>query len=222
MGKHLEKELRVDHRHLVLFFLGAVIVCASFFALGFVVGRVQIQESTLVGTNRTESARLQLSGSGKVIPTKHAKVGAIQGQIEPPSLKERHRRSIKTQDYRTELDFYSAVKDQIVNDNFRPGTDHSKKAKKVKSELKKKPKNRAPKPIGLLRLQVASVIKKADAERLAQKLRVKGYPVLVVSPSKEESPQWIRVQVGPFKSPQKTAAVKIQLAKDGYESFLRR
>jgi len=222
MEKHLEKELRVDHRHLLLFFLGAVVVCASFFALGFVVGRVQIHETTLVATNKTESHPVQPSPTGKVIPTKHTKGELSPAQIESPSFKEKNHRPIKTQDYRTKLDFYSAVKDQIIDDNFRPGTVSSKTSKNLKSELKRRSKKQSLKTIGLLRLQVASVIKKADAERLAQKLRVKGYPVLVVSPSKGESPQWIRIQVGPFKSPQKTAQVKLQLAKDGYESFLRR
>ena len=39
------KELRLDNRHLLLFFLGAVLICASFFALGFWMGRGQAGEA---------------------------------------------------------------------------------------------------------------------------------------------------------------------------------
>jgi len=222
MEKDLERQLGIDHRHLLLFFLGAVVVCASFFSLGFLVGRVQTNETTVVATNKTEAYPAQPSPTDKGIRTKHTKVEPSGGQIESPSFQKRNHPSIKTQDYRTQLDFYSAVKDQNIDDNFRAGTVSSKIDKKVKLKSKQRSKKESLKTIGLLRLQVASVTKKADAERLAQKLRVKGYPVLVVSPSKGESPQWIRIQVGPFKSPKKTAQVKLQLAKDGYESFLRR
>ncbi len=44
---HDTKSFRIDYRHLAFFFLGAVCVCAVFFALGFVVGRAQAFETAL-------------------------------------------------------------------------------------------------------------------------------------------------------------------------------
>ena len=41
------KSFRIDYRHMTFFFLGAVCVCAVFFALGFVVGRAQAFETAL-------------------------------------------------------------------------------------------------------------------------------------------------------------------------------
>ena len=41
------RQLRLGHRHLAFFFIGAVAVCAIFFALGFVVGRGQTYEAAM-------------------------------------------------------------------------------------------------------------------------------------------------------------------------------
>ena len=59
---HDTKSFRIDYRHLTFFFLGAVCVCAVFFALGFVVGRAQAFETALQdGTRR--ACRMALSAA---------------------------------------------------------------------------------------------------------------------------------------------------------------
>jgi hypothetical protein len=52
------KFVRIDHRHLAFFFLGAVAICAVFFALGFVVGRAQAFEIASKGTDTAKNAKL--------------------------------------------------------------------------------------------------------------------------------------------------------------------
>jgi rare lipoprotein A len=74
----------------------------------------------------------------------------------------------------------------------------------------------------LLHLQVAALRKRADASRLADELRGKGYPVVVVAASKSENPRWIRVKVGPYRSTREASRVKARLARDGYDSIVRR
>ena len=67
----------------------------------------------------------------------------------------------------------------------------------------------------ILSLQVSAVKNRTEAERLAQELRNKGYPVFVLAPSKKARPAWIRVQVGPFKNMKKITEIKRKLKKDG-------
>jgi cell division septation protein DedD len=224
MEKNLEnKELQLGHRHLLLFFLGAVVICASFFALGFVVGRGQAREATLATSGQPPDDSLGLVAAGTVEQPAGTRPKTVPRGDQPASAKSIQPAATSSRDYRKELDFYSAVKDPSLDENFRPHPSESKK--KVARQQPKAQKRSArslPKTRGLLHLQVAAVKNRIEADRLAEKLRVKGYPVFVVSPSKSESPQWIRVQVGPFESAKKTSQVKAQLARDGYEPLLRR
>lgn len=215
------KEVRLDNRHLMLFFLAAVLICAGFFALGFWMGRGQAGEATLAVGDGAESS---LSTSGAVsppagteatqAPSSERTKGSGSGLQDPAS----------SPDLRKELDFYSAVKDQSLDENFSPRT--SGKENRKGARQPSGPRRAAsPSPSnagGLLHLQVAALRKRSDANRLADELRGKGYPVVVVAPSKSENPQWIRVKVGPYRSTRETSQVKARLARDGYDSMLRR
>lgn len=215
------KELRLDNRHLLLFFLGAVLICASFFALGFWMGRGQAGEATLaVG----DGARSGLTASGAVSPptgtggTRASSRGGTDGgksTMQDPA---------SPPDLRKELDFYSAVKEQSVEENFSPPPSGKEKEKPARqpSRAPRASSGSAANTGGLLHLQVAALRKRADANRLADELRGKGYPVVVVAASKSDNPQWIRVKVGPYRSTRETSRVKARLARDGYDPILRR
>lgn len=214
------KELRIDNRHLLLFFLAAVLICASFFALGFWMGHGQAGEAARAVGDGPPS---NLATSGTMSPP----AGTKGTQASSPGVTEGSRTTMQDPagpaDLRKELDFYSAVKDQSVDENFSPRPTEKEKQKEARQP------SRAPGASsasagnagGMLHLQVAALRKRADANRLADELRGKGYPVVVVTPSKSESPQWIRVKVGPYRSTRETSQVKARLARDGYDSILR-
>lgn len=214
------KELRLDNRHLLLFFLGAVLICASFFALGFWLGREQAGEAIPAAGAGAPS---DLTASGAVHPpagTEGTRASSRGGGGAGPTMKD----AASPPDLRKELDFYSAVKDQSVDENFSPppsGKETEKPARQP-SRARRASSGSAANTGGLLHLQVAALRKRADANRLADELRGKGYPVVVVAASKSENPQWIRVKVGPFRSTRETSRVKARLARDGYDSILRR
>ena len=219
------KELRLDNRHLLLFFLGAVLICASFFSLGFWLGRGQAGEAPLaVGDGLQPDLQASGASAGEVNPP--AATGGIRATPpdQPAGPASAKPDPANPPDFRKELDFYSAVKDQSVDENFRPRSSEEKnrKAARQPSKARRAP-SRSPSGSGsLLHLQVAALRNRADANRLAAELRGKGYPVVVVAPSKSETPAWIRVKVGPFRSARKTSQVKARLARDGYESIMRR
>ena len=212
------KELRLDNRHLLLFFLGAVLICASFFALGFWLGRGQAGEARLAA-----GAPSGLTATGAVSPpsgTEGTRASSRGGGGAGSTLQD----APGPPDLRKELDFYSAVKDQSVDENFSPRPSGKEKPKPARqpSKARKASSGSAASAGGLLHLQVAALRKRADANRLADELRGKGYPVVVVAASKSENPQWIRVKVGPYRSTRETSRVKARLARDGYDSILRR
>ena len=199
------KELRLDNRHLLLFFLGAVLICAGFFALGFWMGHGQTGEA------------IRVVGDGKHSGLAGSKVANATAGVKSPQASD-------PTDMRKDLDFYSAVTDQSLDENFSPRLS-DKKAKEEQrkpSSLRRGSSGPTVSSSELIHLQVAALRNRSDANRLADELRGKGYPVVVVAASKSEEPQWIRVKVGPFRNTRKTAQVKARLARDGFESILRR
>ena len=78
------KSFRIDYRHLAFFFLGAVCVCAVFFALGFVVGRAQAFETALKirKTSRTQPM------APSVPLLRQAALSRWSGKEEPPVVTE--------------------------------------------------------------------------------------------------------------------------------------
>lgn len=212
------KELSLDSRHLLLFFLSAVLICAGFFALGFWMGRGQAGEATLAVGDGAQSSPAA-PGAVKVAAAAEETRTISPGRTE--GTRSRTQDPASPPDLRKELDFYSAVKDQSLDENFRPlpsGKEKRTEARQPSGRRRDSPDSPSGAG-GLLHLQVAALRNRSDANRLADELRGKGYPVVVVAPSKSEKPQWIRVKVGPYRSTREASRVKARLARDGYDSI---
>jgi len=229
---HDTKSLRIDYRHLAFFFLGAVCVCAVFFTLGFVVGRAQAFETAL-----KDQEDLKSTANGAIsAPPAPSSALSVSGKEEPPvatkpadKAEDAIHRSPGV-DYRKDLDFYAAVKEQKVDQNFHP---ESPKPNKAAASGKKWPVESGSRSAsasarnggsraGLVSLQVAALKSSAEADRLAKTLRSKGYPVFIVNPVKEDPSRLIRVQVGPYTSAAEAAKVKTRLGTEGYTAISKR
>jgi cell division septation protein DedD len=222
------KSFQVDYRHLAFFFIGAVAVCAVFFALGFVVGRAQTPETALKdpGSPKGATDKDFVEAAADANTQAAAKEGATAlsdnspGGSRPPSAG----------DYRKELDYYSTLKDQKINQSFHlesadaqkswPASDKRSADATVPARASAKPK--VPVSGSLRSLQVAALKSSADAEKLAKVLRAKGYPVFTVNTSKQDANKLIRVQVGPYTSDAEAARTKARLAMDGYSVITKR
>jgi len=217
------KSFRIDYRHLAFFFLGAVCVCAVFFALGFIVGRAQAFETALkdqedIKNTATPASSSTLAVAGKEeTPVVSEAIGKVEEKShEPPRA-----------DYRKDLDFYSAVKEQKVDQNFHPESPKPNKtlasAKKSKTESESRGASAAARNggsrAGLIILQVAALKSSAEADRMAKTLRSKGYPVFIVNPAKEDSSKLVRVQIGPYTNEAEAAKVKARLGTEGYTAI---
>ena len=223
------KSLRIDYRHLAFFFLGAVCVCAVFFALGFVVGRAQAFETAL-----KDQEDLKNTATGAIgTPSAPSNTLAVAGKEEPAPVAEVAGKTESANhetpraDYRKDLDFYSAVKEQKVDQNFHPEPPkpnrRSAPASKSKPESESRVDSTAARSsgsrAGTVSLQVAALKSSAEADRLAKTLRSKGYPVFIVNPAKEDSSKLIRVQIGPYTTEAEATKVKARLGTDGYTTI---
>jgi len=225
---HDTKSFRIDYRHLAFFFIGAVSVCAVFFALGFVVGRAQAFETAL-----KDQEDLKNTATGAVgTPAVPSSTLAVAGKEEPPVVTEgigkaeEKNHEPSRADYRKDLDFYSAVKEQKVDQNFHPESPKPNKAvssAKSKAESESRGSNTAARNggsrAGLVSLQVAALKSSAEADRLAKTLRSKGYPVFIVNPAKDDASKLIRVQIGPYTSEAEATKVKARLGTEGYTAI---
>lgn len=223
---HDTKSFRFDYRHLTFFFLGAVCVCAVFFALGFVVGRAQAFETAL----KEQEDPKNLSNGTVSSPPAPGDPVPVTSREEPAAANEADaNHGAARADYRKDLDFYSAVKEQKVDQNFHPESPRSDKtaasAKKQKAGTEigsaspgaRSSGSRA----GLVSLQVAALKSAGEADRLAKTLRTRGYPVFIVNPPKEDLSKLIRVQIGPYTSEAEATKVKARLSTEGYTAITK-
>lgn len=226
---HDTQSFRIDYRHLAFFFLGAVSVCAVFFALGFVVGRAQAFETALKDQEEVKSG----ANSATSAPSASSSALAVATQEDPAAQVEPEGRSavasheVPRADYRKDLDFYSAVKEPKVDQNFHPESPKSNKNAGTAKKSKTEPENRSASDSarkgssgrGGVSLQVAALKSSADADRMAKTLRSKGYPVFIVNPPKEDASKLIRVQIGPYTSEAEATKVKTRLGSEGYTAI---
>ncbi|MFN8007611.1 MAG: SPOR domain-containing protein [Terriglobia bacterium] len=232
-GSLESKSLNLDHRHLAFFFLAAVGVCAVFFALGYVVGRAHsattpakepwaeksvedsspVAQSSPAAESTAKEGLRPVGGDAKPAGKEVGEEVATAAGSEPPP----------------DLDFYKAVKESKVDENFHPDTAKEKTPSKAsaKSDASKSAKNiskaqpakQASDPV--ISLQVAALKGTAEAEKLAKTLRSKGYHVFVIHPDKNQPDQLIRVQVGPYNSDSEAAKIKKKLESEGYKSIVK-
>jgi len=219
------RQLRLGDRHLAFFFIGAVAVCAIFFALGFVVGRGQTYEAAI--KDQTSSTRALDSKSTPISsqtpleePMENAKLtGTDPGKPVP--------KRDQDADYRRELDFYNSLDRKNADENFHPANQKSEKrpalaeTAKLKAASLPRPALRAPSG-SLVSLQVGAFSNGSDADKVAKVLRSKGYSISLISPGGGSGDKLFRIHVGPFTHLDEANKVKTQLQRDGYEAIIKR
>jgi len=224
---HDTKFFRIDYSHLAFLFLGAVCVCAVFFALGFVVGRAQAFETALKDQEEVKSIP-----NSATSPSASGSAPEVTKDDPAPAAEPAGKSAVASHeapraDYRKDLDFYSAVKEPKVDQNFHPDSPKSSKnagsAKRSKTESEGRsasaPGRNESGGRGLVSLQVAALKSSAEADRMAKTLRSKGYPVFIVNPDKDDASKLIRVQIGPYASEAEATKVKARLGTEGYTAI---
>lgn len=185
-------DLVLETRHLLGVFFAAVLLCALFFTLGFVVGRNQERSAA-------RSAELK------------ARAGS-----EPASPVE-----TKTPASSTPLGFYERVdapKPSVAVARTEAPKPTAKTPAKPATESRPAATQASRRREDSIALQVAALTQKDDAERLRGELQRLGFPVVIAPPTRD---RFYRVQVGPFTDRELAAAAQRRLEAQGYSVLVK-
>jgi len=89
----------------------------------------------------------------------------------------------------------------------------------AKKEPPPEPARVTSKPVNVLNYQIGAVKKSADAEKLLNGVKKKGFRAFILSPSSDD---YYRVQVGPFDNTVEALEAKKKLEQAGYQPILKK
>jgi cell division septation protein DedD len=204
----------LESRHLVIFFLGVVILCGVFFTLGYVMGKTQYG-----GSVHAESPEKMISPVRKA--AKPTEPGAVPGAAPVPA--------------NNEWDFYSKNNNNNLEPVSKPasppagpspissGGKTSNAPAGPASAARTIPVSARFQPPKMLKgsvvLQIAALTHQSDALAMADVLQQKKFPSFVVTPSTDN---FYRVQVGPYADQRAAESARDALDHAGFKAILKR
>jgi cell division septation protein DedD len=208
-GRKGQSDITLGGGHVAGIFLGVVVLCGIFFALGYVMGR-----------NRS-SGLLPAVSTSKTSPV-NANGELTTGKGAPAS---------------TGWDFYPRTSASGKRLDSTPGLTPAKPVAAIPTPAPPAPRGpiaMQPRPAHLeivsrppalaggrpgISLQVAAMRNRTDALALAGFLKKKGYPAFAWGPG---SGRLFRVQVGPYRDAKAAETARRQLEHEGFKSILKK
>jgi cell division septation protein DedD len=223
-------------RHLVGIFVLLVVLFGVIFTLGYLLGRsqydTQIQAAASPLPNRTDSNAVKPSAAS-------AHSSAEAPPAEPPSdwdfyhsaEPEKPAETLPAQPKPISASPKASLK-SAASPAVRPVAKPIGKAE-VPVAKPFGPSPVAPKPSaksstspliprGATVLQVAALVRQADALALAQALQKKKFPAFVLTPPADSNDHFFRVQVGPYADSPSATAARQKLEAQGFKSIVKR
>lgn len=183
---------------LALFFV-LVLVCASFFAIGFSLGR-----------------KSSVGGPGNVLAAQNQTPSTV---VRPAAGKNNQQPTASSPDF----SFYKAV-GQKTADGQPPtkpaATPQGTTATPDAASPAPDPVAATPASTNGYFVQVAAVSRQEDADALVEALKKKQYPAFI--PSNATGDKFYRVQVGPFADIKDAELMRGRLTGDGYNPILKK
>jgi cell division septation protein DedD len=195
------------HTFTLLVFTGIVVLCSIFFILGMLVGRAQAQKLA-ANAQATSSAKNDIKTSPK------GEARARQGEA--------------ITDDKPDLTFFESRKDDstLQAAPFKPApapdsppleTPKEKPAAAVRA-----PEKPTPAPTMAINWQIAAIRKDADAQKLLDQVRKKGFKAFILAPAEGDPNPYFRVQVGPFSDVAEAQDIKKKLEEAKYQPILKK
>jgi len=202
-------------RHLVGVFALLVVVLGIVFTLGYLLGRSRYEDQlrAAVAGGAGETAGGSASGPGSA-------TGAAAGRSDsPPPADWDFYRSAEPPKTPERL----AAAPKPVTAPVQPAESPAAKAAPA-APARAAAGTRAPAssaliPKGAITLQVAALLREADALALARALQEKKFPAIVTTPTAD---RYYRVQVGPYPDTSSANTARRELEKQGFKSIVRR
>jgi cell division septation protein DedD len=186
-------------RHLIGIFALLVMVLGIVFTLGYLLGRSRYEEQLRAATESGESASGSAASAGRADAPPPADWDFYRS-AEPPKPAER-----------------LAAASEPAAPPERPADAPATAGKPAAATAVPVGSNLIPK--GAITLQVAALLREADAVALAQALQEKKFPAIVTTPT---SDRYYRVQIGPYMDASSANAARRELEKQGFKSIVRR
>jgi cell division septation protein DedD len=181
------------HTFTLLVFAGIVVLSSIFFILGMLVGRNQGQKI-----------------AASTPPAETQKIDA------KPELKED----------KPDFTFYDAVKkEQPAVLEPVPAKPDPPVVPQAPPKANTKPESPSPvtsKPQNVLNYQIGALRKSADAEKLLDAVKKKGFRAFILAPAPRDPNPYFRVQVGPFADQIEAQDMKKRLESAGYQPILKK
>jgi cell division septation protein DedD len=180
------------HTFTLLVFTGIVVLCSIFFILGMLVGRAQGQ---------------------KLVANAPGASPAKNDVKAPPK------------DDKPDLTFYESVrKDEstLQAAPLRPAPAREPDPVETPKERKAVRASETSAPSTAINWQIGAVRKEADARKLLDQVKKKGFKAFILSPGEGDSNPYFRVQVGPFTDAIEAQDVKKKLEAAKYQPILKK
>jgi DedD protein len=204
MSEQNDTEIILGTGKLLGIFFVLVIICGTFFGLGYALGRNSGPMALQNGTASAANSSGAKPGAGVTVsaprvvatssPEANAGSQADQASAVQPS-----------------------ANDEAASTNTQPVPSVVPATATTKSPT---PTESEPASNGSITVQVAAVTKQEDADVLVAALRRKNYPVFVAPGTSVDS--LYHVQVGPFAELKDAEAIKSKLAGDGYNAIVKK
>lgn len=210
----------LEGRHVIALCLAMMVLCGIFFALGFEMGRNELDARVRAATDPRTMPDPSVLPRSDVAPKR-----AKSTPAEPPDTQP----ADGTANSSPEWEFYHAGETKKAQDALKPSEPPASTAKTLPAVAKNgtpsKPANASaksagapPLPNGSYTLQVAALTKQADALDLATKLQKKNFPAFVLSPQQDK---YYHVQVGPYADQKSVEAAKKGLDAAGFKAIVK-
>jgi DedD protein len=205
----------LESRHLIVLFLGIVLLCGVFFTLGYVIGHNQYD------------------GAVHAAEAPEATAPIIHKTSKPPASDSAS--ATTPGPANSEWDFYSKNASNHLEPAPKPSSAASPTATAASKETSAPPtpvatesakvvpvssRFQPPRMLkGSLVLQVAAVTHESDAVAMADALQRKKFSAFVLAPSGDN---FYRVQVGPYRDERNAESAKNALERAGFKSIIKR
>ncbi|HVH89279.1 MAG TPA: SPOR domain-containing protein [Terriglobales bacterium] len=204
-----DTEIVLGTGKMLAIFFGLVILCGTFFGLGYSVGH----SSSPMAIQTGQSGKTSASAGAKPLAgvTVSTPLATPQGTT-PISANNPNSAAAAPVDQTP-----NAIQSSTAAD---PSAASPAGVVPVSAQANSNPSATSAPDGGAITVQVAAVTKQEDAQALADALRRKNYPVFVSSTNAADN--LYHVQVGPFAELKDAETMKSKLAGDGYNAIVKK
>jgi cell division septation protein DedD len=214
-GKRSDRVL--ESRHLIVLFLGIVLLCGVFFTLGYVIGHNQYDGAVHAAEAPEANAPIVHKAS------KPPAAGSTAATTAGPANSEWDFYSKNASNHLEAAEKPAPAAAPAATPTAAPANKEASAPPAATESAKAIPVSARFQPPRMLKgsvvLQVAAVTHQSDAVAMADALQRKKFSAFVLAPSGDN---FYRVQVGPYRDERNAESAKNALERAGFKSIIKR